>query len=95
MPTQPQSIITNGVPPPNPNDVLHYYIKEKVVQATARDKKILQTLISQCISLLFSIFYRFFKIPKVHSLSLQTLSKFVEKYSSKVEQLAPLYGQID
>jgi hypothetical protein len=39
MPIQPQSIITNQVPTPNPNVVPYHYVEKKVVKAAASQKK--------------------------------------------------------
>ena len=54
-----------------------------------------QTRMSRYSRPLFNILQRFFNIPKVHSTSFRTASKFVEKCPSRVELSARSYGQIE
>ncbi len=81
-----------GYPCPTRTLFLTIKLRRKLWSQQHVTKIFSQLQISQYKSPLFRIFHRFFRIPKVHSTSLQTHSRFEKKYPSRVVHLLPSYG---
>jgi hypothetical protein len=80
MAIQPNTITTNGCSTTYPNLIPFHLVKHEVVETATcsedlfvyRDVMVIQTIIQHLPSL--------FKIPKVHSMSFQMLSRLVKKH---------------